>query len=466
MFNLSTKKFSKVKKDDVAKMLKTDKNALIAFEKAYAEQVLVDQPTDNFFETNAKEAASMNEGVCVESCPELESIVQRIVNELLQGVPVWNYDGEHMTSQNMIVQELSNPVTNEEIGSLPEYLRPQLTGKLMKVDIGEPLSMVLLDIYQKYLSEKNPEKKSLTYNIFRRGLDILDLDSITYKMIGTNQNSMGHWLPQMADAVKHQKFFKIPKTTIIKVPMTMLQLTRLEYRSLSRTTLDIVDQFCQKAFGLDESKEYFIKTGTYSSKFDFRNARVTGAKEVRELGEYLLFIHHQACQMASSLNNRCIYGVSTTNEWVVREFIPDKENNPCIYKGLPLHTEYRVFVDFDTKQVIGVNPYWDPAVMKQRFGNESDSSSPHMMHDYVIYAAHEETLMSRYHENVNQVQEQIKQLLQDVEGLTGQWSIDIMQNGDDFWIIDMALAVNSALKECVPNGLLHPIKEKWIPELN
>ncbi|MBR0283080.1 MAG: RICIN domain-containing protein, partial [Oscillibacter sp.] len=30
----------------------------------------------------------------------------------------------------------------------------------------------------------------------------------------------------------------------------------------------------------------------------------------------------------------------------------DKENNPCIYKGMPLHTEYRVFVDFDTDEVL------------------------------------------------------------------------------------------------------------------
>lgn len=50
-----------------------------------------------------------------------------------------------------------------------------------------------------------------------------------------------------------------------------------------------------------------------------------------------------------------IYGAATTNEWVVREFIKDKENNPCIYKGLPLHTEYRVFIDADTKEVLGIN---------------------------------------------------------------------------------------------------------------
>ncbi len=42
-------------------------------------------------------------------------------------------------------------------------------------------------------------------------------------------------------------------------------------------------------------------------------------------------------------------------------------------------------------------------------------------------------------------------------------SVDIMQNGDDFYIIDMALSATSALSECVPPGLLKPLKENWLP---
>ena len=62
------------------------------------------------------------------------------------------------------------------------------------------------------------------------------------------------------------------------------------------------------------------------------------------------------------------------------------------------------------------------------------------------------------------VENQGERILPDID-LSGQWSIDIMQNGDDFYIIDMALAANSALKECVPPGLLKPVQEKWIPKL-
>lgn len=49
--------------------------------------------------------------------------------------------------------------------------------------------------------------------------------------------------------------------------------------------------------------------------------------------------------------------------------------------------------------------------------------------------------------------------------LHGQWSIDIMQNDDDFYIIDMALAQDSALLFCVPEKRRKRIDENWLPTL-
>lgn len=465
MFENVINRFTRqMSKDKLAEILSTSPEALETFEKAYKKAAL-DKVSDNFFEVNAKQASLMRGASGQIASPDLERLIGRIVSELVIQTPVWSIDDGIITVTNGLEKNIENPVTNEEICRLPEEVRPQLTGTLMKIDVGEPSYKILLMFYKDYLKEKNPKKKQMIYDMFRQGIDILDLDPITYEMIGTNPNSMGHWLPEIAPAVCRRGFFRIPNTKIIKVPLTMLQLTRLDYLSLTRTTLDIVDRFCQRVFELDERQEYFIKTGTYSSKFDFRNAHVYGAKEVKELGEYLLFIHHQAFEMASPLNNVCIYGVSTTNEWVVREFIQDKENNPSIYKGLPLHTEYRIFVDFDEGRVLGVNPYWDPQVMKQRFGHEEDSDSPHNKHDYVIYSAYERTLMDRYERNKDLVRAKVEEFLPDVTGLKGQWSVDIMQNGEDFWLIDMALACNSALKECVPEGLLKPVEEDWIPKI-
>ena len=321
---------------------------------------------------------------------------------------------------------------------------------------------LLLELYQKFQNEGDLH----TYQIFRQGLDICDLDPIVYEILGMNKNTIGYWLPHLQYAVSHMDsfseiHFQIPETDVIKVPITLLQLSRLEYESLSPITMKILDQYCMKVFSLNPKKEYFVKTGTFSSKFNFRNAHVKGEKEVEELGEYLLYISHQASIMAGPLTIPCTYGVSTTNEWCVREYIQDKENNPCIYHGMPLHTEYRVFFDGSTKEILGIAPYWKPDIMKKRF---EGCENPNEIHDYAIYLAHEETLMKRYNENETKILKSVEYLLKNMQ-LDGQWSLDIMQNGDEFYLIDMALAQNSALNDCCSKGLPE-LKEDWLPNIN
>lgn len=330
-------------KKKIAKLLQTTPEALEEFEKAYHLGVLEEPVSDNLFEVNAKQAAGMNDHITVDDS-EVESLIDRIVTELLSETTFFKYEDGTVSYGDFGIPFPEHPVTKEEILSLPESLRPQLSGTLLKKELNGDSYPGILSIYKEYLKEKNPQKKKMTYDIFRQGLEIQDLDPITYQIIAKNKNSIGHWFPELTEAVKTQDFFKIPNTTIIQVPLPLLQLTKLDYMGLTKTSLEIADRFCEKAFSLDRQKEYFIKTGVFSSKYDFRNAHIQGAEEVRTIGEYLLFIHFQASSMAHfDLNGRnqpVIYGPGTTVEWVCREFIQDKEQNPCIYKGLPLHTEY------------------------------------------------------------------------------------------------------------------------------
>ena len=330
----------------------------------------------------------------------------------------------------------------------------------MKVDISEPSYKILLQNYAEYKDARDDRMKKFYYNQFRQGLDILDLDDFTYQMLEMNPNTMGFWLPPLAKALCGNKFFRIPDTKILRVPLPMLQLTRLGFETLNPVTKEIVNRYCKRIFKLDEHEDYFIKTGTYSSKYEFRNAHIHDPKEINEMGEYFLFLNHLTCSMASPLNNTCFYGANTTNEWVLREYIKDKERNPTIYNGLPLHTEYRVFVDFDADEVLGISPYWRADVMKGKFKN---ASTPQERHDYVIYQMHEDILQSRYDDSARMILEEIKKILPAVE-LVGQWSIDVMQNGNDFYIIDMALAENSALNDCVPLNKLRAYPQQWLPE--
>ena len=451
MFNLFNifSKDTQPTKESIADFLKTSPDALDTFEKSYwKEQDAQDQNSSNFFKQNNRLLIRANKHNKPELTDQAIILAETITNELLA------------TSGYTDPQDLA-PVTKKVLESLPKHLRPQLSANFIQKDIAQDSYLAIIDNYKHYKEAKNPKEAFTYYMLFLQGLDILDLDPITYEILSHNQNAMSHWLPQLTDANNKHHFFKIPETKIIKVPLPILQLTRLDYSNLTPTTLKIVNDFCLKAFELDVTKDYFIKTGTYSSKFDFRNAIVSGEKEVRELGEYLLYNHFAANQMASPLASPTIPGVSTTNEWVVREAIPDKENNPCIYKGMPLHTEYRFFIDCDTKEILGVSPYWRSDVMKQNFLENQDD--PSKKHDCVIYSMHEETLYKRYHDNLDRVTKHVQTLLNDLN-LKGQWSLDVMQNGDDFWLIDMALANQSALKDVVPKEKLTNQSIDWLPK--
>ena len=465
------KLFAKKEKDDVkdfdalAKLIKDSPKALQAFEDEYWKS-LGASGSSNFYDITVKELSEEVRTASIGEYDEgyLAGIISRIVDELA-GITSGFIIKDGRLEELCFPQPSAPPVIMEELEVIPEGLRPMLTGRLCMRDLSGESCRAVLDMLMRSQKETDPVKKRQFYGRFRQGLEILDLDPVLYEILGRNRNNMGYWLPAIAEAAGKEGFFKIPDTVLVQVPLPILQLTRLEYTSLNLTTLKIVDEWAMKVFGLDIRKEYFIKTGVFSSKYDFRNARVAGEKEVRELGEYLLFIQHQATMYAGYFNmdkhgrSLSIYGAATTNQFAVRDFIQDREENPAIYNGLPLHTEYRVFVQFGQEgRILGISPYWRPDIMKGRFSKMKNGKEKH---DYIMYLAHEETLMARYEENKDKVLFHLERLLEDVK-LEGQWSVDVMQNGDDFYIIDMAAADASALNDCVPKELLKKSPENWI----
>lgn len=187
-------------KEEIAKLLSTNPKALEDFEKAYSINALSpEEIPENFFEVNSRQAVAMNTNREVKESPQLNDIKNRIVNELLQKCSTWKFDGHSVSINNNLGTTIESPVTNEEINGLPENMRPQLTGNLMKTDMKEPSYIILLENYKNFLKEKNPKNRELFYHLFRQGLDILDLDEITRRIIATNKNSMGFWLPQIIE---------------------------------------------------------------------------------------------------------------------------------------------------------------------------------------------------------------------------------------------------------------------------
>ena len=439
-----SRNYTKAELDLVALLLKDNPDRQREFENLY-EQFEVDTDNLNLFQQNAAKVIDKSDKFLALS-ESAETLVNQIVEELVSQTVFWDSSKGEVLPFPQPVRYLTDSKTFLSL----QDKGVQFSGYLCKQDMPESSSKALLSQYKSYVKTGN----KIFYDLFRQGLDILDLDPFVYELLNHDPNTTSNWLFAIKEVVDQTNFFKIPRTRIIKVPLALLQSTRVyAYQDLSPLSLEIINRYTQKVFDLDLEKDYFIKTGTFSSKFDFRNAKVTKGQEVSELGSYLWYIQHQASQMASPLNNRVIYGVSSNNEWVVREFIDDKENNPTIYNGLPLHTEYRVFVDFDTEEVIGISPYWHPEVMKENFLDIGVSAPIQKNHDYINYINHEETLMKRYEENKDLVVSEVSKLLKDCK-LKGQWSIDIMQNGSDFWLIDMARASESALSECVPKEKL------------
>ncbi|MFR6748553.1 MAG: hypothetical protein ACLUS5_16735 [Roseburia faecis] len=273
--------------EDTARILKINPEIYKRFENAYQTSDAIGIPG---YSVNAKQAAREKEGVDT-SAPDLSSLMNRIVRELENDTFIWQYTDGTVSPFSINMPEIPEPVTVEELNMVPREYRPQLAGNVVCRGWNDHAGRQAAYWYNLAVTEKSEKKREEAYSMFRKSLDILNPDLVTYKMMGMNVNSMGYWLPKMVNAIKEDGFFKIPDTTIIKIPLPLLQLTFLEYSDINRTTLDIVDDYCRKVFSLDETKEYFIKTGVFSSKYDFRNARVSGAKEVRELGEYLLYIH-------------------------------------------------------------------------------------------------------------------------------------------------------------------------------
>lgn len=424
--------------EKAVKIFKNNKEKFEEFEEFYKKNVLTEIPK-NYFEINSRQATDK-----VSTAGEIDyELVKRIVNELANGTNVIEIKDNKAIEKTLEFEH--NPITDiNELIKLDGEKQVQFTKNFSKFDMSPEESLKALVFFAKH-----------NYGMFRGGLETLDLSPTLYKILDNNINQMGYWLPKVAEISP----FKIPDTKILKVPLSLLQLGRVfEYSELTPTTFKIINEYCKKVFELDLNGTYFIKNGVFSSKFDFRNAKVTTPQEVAELGQYLFYIHQQACQMASLLNNKSIYGCGTTNEWIVREYIesPVKET---IYMGLPLNTEYRIFVDFDKKTILSDNQYWNKEVMNKRF---EENRNNHDIHDVITYNMASERLEKTYNENIGKVKEMMQELLNNNIEMTGQWSVDIMQVKNDFYLIDMALAENSFYYNSVPKELRKPTTERWL----
>lgn len=252
-----------------------------------------------------------------------------------------------------------------------------------------------------------------------------------------DENNFSFWFPKIENcgiAVPKSFYAKLPSHE--EFPTTAQRLYEAFYMEKPDEDLATIRGWLDN-FIIPKLKEagltghVFVKNARFSNKF---NARGT-------CNLYGLFDLHRAI---ADINYQAMCsGADGVDEIVVRQFLEcDTTKIPCIYNGLPLRSEFRVFYDFDERKPIFTVNYWD-----------FDYVYPHLHDatDKIIFEHERERLECVFEGKKDEIQDMVAKAMDSVEGLTGQWSVDILLDDQmKPWLIDMAVAQRSAYWELRP----------------
>lgn len=239
-------------------------------------------------------------------------------------------------------------------------------------------------------------------------------------------NNLSFWYPKIKDCG-----LRTPKTYIQSVPMYVVKAMFMDNPNDDRET--IYDWVCNKLWP-NIPKEFknqpiFIKNGCFSNKFDANSCMITC--EPHSLTTSIIDINYASL----------MFDTSGSAEIVIRERIHyDRRKTPCIYNGLPLRPEYRLFYDFNKHKSLYIVNYWDWDYCSPNLtGNQSNIS------DKLIYENHYPIIKQVFERHKDEIAFLLADKLINVTELNGIWSIDILQDeANQYWLIDMAVANQSA----------------------
>lgn len=237
----------------------------------------------------------------------------------------------------------------------------------------------------------------------------------------TNRNYFGYWFPKVKDCG-----IKIPKTLIFKVPAELETHFFSEEPDLDfRIVEQWVDKNVKPAIKNSElnGRLLFMKNGLFSNKFNASDCFTS----FHRMADSLMNINYAAL---------CV-GVGGCDELVIRErILHNFRQTPCIYGGLPLRPEFRVFYNFDTHKVLYVANYWQYDYVYDRL---------HDLTDKIVFERMYGRIENDFQKNEKKVISLVDKAMKSVSSLDGNWSIDVMMDEKgNFWFIDMAIAEQSA----------------------
>lgn len=237
-------------------------------------------------------------------------------------------------------------------------------------------------------------------------------------------NNLSFWFPKIKDCG-----IAVPKTFIFNPPEKVVEAYFMDNIEKDReTVLEYVKDEILPVLPMEMSV-LFVKNGTFSNKYDFSDCKVM--KIAQYLTEKIINQNYTAA----------MYDAGGLSEIVIREFIGTlsyiRENLLCIYNGMPLRPEFRVFYDFDKKELLYSVNYWDYDYCHEAIErNETDG---------IVYNKIYPEIEKFYNEHYEEVKNMVSKYMKNVQ-LTGKWSVDIMydEESDMYYLIDMAVAEQSA----------------------
>ena len=255
-----------------------------------------------------------------------------------------------------------------------------------------------------------------------------------YNDLKQDVHNVSYWFPKIKDCG-----IKVPETFIKEIPVELFGHLFIEH---PEEDIDYIYNWVKTELMPSIPKELrgliFVKNGAFSNKFDFNTCAVR--YNALDLTRAIVEINYASLMFDTGGNT----------EIVIRERIPfDESKTPTIYHGMPLRNEYRIFYDFDKNKPLYIVNYWD--------WNYCYKAISRNMTDKIVYEVHYPLLEDKYEQHKDCVFQGITHYLSKVNGLSGIWSIDILEDEHGgMWLIDMALGYRSAYwnpeKAGVKNG--------------
>ena len=257
-----------------------------------------------------------------------------------------------------------------------------------------------------------------------------------------DENEFSYWFPKIVKLdgkglTKDGPKIRVPESVIL--PLTFDWYDWLQSDSYKPEKIKEFNEYLKSELAkweFNAHRDLFVKSGLFSDKFCFNHPFLKKWELSEELGQHVLDLCY----------NSMLVGCPLSKDIIVREFVKTSYERPSIYDGMKLNTEFRLFYDFDTKQVITTVNYWDYDTMVSnlvdcvRPGPDGES----YCYDKTTFLSCGKEIEADFNEKQPELEKLAAAFLKNVAGLFGKWSVDFMWDGTDYVLIDMAKAESSA----------------------